>query len=124
MSAMQIELQAVTVSKQFGGLSALDQVSLTVKPGEVHGLIGPNGSGKTTLLNLLSGYYQPTSGSIKLGAEDLSVASVQRRAVVGIARTFQKPRLLPMLSVLENAVLGAWPHSKSSFIAGTFHYPR
>ena len=120
---MQIELQAVTVSKQFGGLSALDQVSLTVKPGEVHGLIGPNGSGKTTLLNLLSGYYQPTSGSIKLGAEDLSVASVQRRAVVGIARTFQKPRLLPMLSVLENAVLGAWPHSKSSFIAGTFSLP-
>jgi ABC-type branched-subunit amino acid transport system ATPase component len=120
---MQFELQAVNISKQFGGLSALDQVSLSVKPGEVHGLIGPNGSGKTTLLNLLSGYYQPTSGSIKLGEEDLSLASVQRRAVVGVARTFQKPRLLPMLSVLENAVLGAWPHSESSFIASTFSLP-
>ena len=103
MSVMPAELQAINISKQFGGLSALDQVSLTLRPGEVHGLIGPNGSGKTTLLNLLSGYYQPTSGSIKLGDEDLSLASVQRRAAVGVARTFQKPRLLPMLSVLENA---------------------
>jgi len=123
MSAMQAELQAVNVSKQFGGLSALDQVSLSVRPGEVHGLIGPNGSGKTTLLNLLSGYYQPTSGSIKLGKEDLSLATVQRRAVVGVARTFQKPRLLPMLSVLENATLGAWSHSESGFIASAVSLP-
>ena len=123
MSAMQAELQAVNVSKQFGGLSALDQVSLSVRPGEVHGLIGPNGSGKTTLLNLLSGYYQPTSGSIKLGEEDLSLATVQRRAVVGVARTFQKPRLLPMLSVLENATLGAWSHSESGFIASAVSLP-
>jgi ABC-type branched-subunit amino acid transport system ATPase component len=123
MSAMQAELQAVNVSKQFGGLSALDQVSLSVRPGEVHGLIGPNGSGKTTLLNLLSGYYQPTSGAIKLGEEDLSLATVQRRAVVGVARTFQKPRLLPMLSVLENATLGAWSHSESGFIASAVSLP-
>jgi ABC-type branched-subunit amino acid transport system ATPase component len=123
MSAIQAELQAVNVSKQFGGLNALDQVSLSLRPGEVHGLIGPNGSGKTTLLNLLSGYYQPTSGSIKLGEEDLSLATVQRRAVVGVARTFQKPRLLPMLSVLENATLGAWSHSESSFIASAVSLP-
>lgn len=120
---MQAELQAVNISKQFGGLSALDQVSLSVRPGEVHGLIGPNGSGKTTLLNLLSGYYQPTSGYIKLGEEDLSLASVQRRAVVGVARTFQKPRLLPMLSVLENATLGAWSRSESGFIASAVSFP-
>jgi ABC-type branched-subunit amino acid transport system ATPase component len=123
MSAMRAELQAVNVSNLFGGLSALDQVSLSVKPGEVHGLIGPNGSGKTTLLNLLSGYYQPTSGSIKLGDEDLSLATVQRRAVVGVARTFQKPRLLPMLSVLENAALGAWSHSESGFMASAVSLP-
>ena len=123
MSVIQAELQAVNISKQFGGLSALDQVSLSLRPGEVHGLIGPNGSGKTTLLNLLSGYYQPTSGSIKLGEEDLSLASVQRRTVVGVARTFQKPRLLPMLSVLENATLGAWSHSESGFIASAVSLP-
>ena len=123
MSAMQSELQAINVSKQFGGLSALDQVSLSLRPGEVHGLIGPNGSGKTTLLNLLSGYYQPTSGAIKLGDEDLSLASVQRRAAVGVARTFQKPRLLPMLSVLENATLGAWSHNESGFVASAVSLP-
>lgn len=119
-----VELQALDVTKQFGGLNALDGVSLALRPGEVHGLIGPNGSGKTTLLNLLSGYYQPTSGTIRLGEEDLSTAPVQRRAAAGIARTFQKPRLLPMLSVLENAVLGAWTHARSGFLATTFALPR
>lgn len=117
------ELRAVQVTKHFGGINALDDVSLDLRPGEVHGLIGPNGSGKTTLLNLLSGYYQPTSGAIRLGDEDLSAAPVQRRARAGIARTFQKPRLLPMLSVLENAVLGAWPHARSGFLATTFALP-
>jgi branched-chain amino acid transport system ATP-binding protein len=117
------ELRAVRVTKHFGGLNALDDVSLDLRPGEVHGLIGPNGSGKTTLLNLLSGYYQPSSGAIRLGEEDLSAAPVQRRARAGIARTFQKPRLLPMLSVLENAVLGAWPHARSGFLATTFALP-
>ncbi len=118
-----VRLQAVTVSKHFGGLNALENVSLDLRPGEVHGLIGPNGSGKTTLLNLLSGYYQPSAGNVTLGEEDLSRASVQRRAQVGVARTFQKPRLLPMLSVLENAVLGAWTHARAGFLATAFGLP-
>jgi branched-chain amino acid transport system ATP-binding protein len=122
-AARAAELRAVRITKHFGGLNALDDVSLDLRPGEVHGLIGPNGSGKTTLLNLLSGYYQPSSGAIRLGEEDLSAAPVQRRARAGIARTFQKPRLLPMLSVLENAVLGAWPHARSGFLATTFALP-
>jgi branched-chain amino acid transport system ATP-binding protein len=122
-TGVPVELRAVNVTRQFGGLNALDGVSLDLRPGEVHGLIGPNGSGKTTLLNLLSGYYQPTSGAIRLGQEDLSAAPVQRRAAAGIARTFQKPRLLPMLSVLENAVLGAWTHARSGFLATTFALP-
>jgi branched-chain amino acid transport system ATP-binding protein len=122
-AARAVELRAVQVTKHFGGLNALDDVSLDLRPGEVHGLIGPNGSGKTTLLNLLSGYYQPSSGAIRLGEEDLSAAPVQRRASAGIARTFQKPRLLPMLSVLENTVLGAWPHARSGFLATTFALP-
>jgi branched-chain amino acid transport system ATP-binding protein len=82
-------LAAVQVSKSFGGLLALDQVSLQVRPGEVHGLIGPNGSGKTTLLNMLCGFYQPTGGSVRLGDAPLERASVQARAEQGIARTFQ-----------------------------------
>lgn len=115
-----VALEALDISKQFGGISALDHVSLTLRPGEVHGLIGPNGSGKTTLLNLLSGYYQPSDGAIRHGAEALSEATVQQRARIGVARTFQKPRLLPTLSVLDNAVLGAWPHARAGFLATAF----
>ena len=116
-------LEAVDISKQFGGLSALDHVSLTLRRGEVHGLIGPNGSGKTTLLNLLSGYYQPTSGSIRCDGVEFGASSVQHRARIGVARTFQKPRLLPTLSVLDNAVLGAWTHSQAGFLATAFGLP-
>ena len=122
-SSGSVALDAVDISKHFGGISALDQVSLSLRPGEVHGLIGPNGSGKTTLLNMLSGYYQPSAGSIRHRGEDLASATVQRRAHIGIARTFQKPRLLPTLSVLDNAVLGAWPHSRASFLATAFGLP-
>ncbi len=116
-------LEAVAVSKQFGGLTALDQVSLSLRPGEVHGLIGPNGSGKTTLLNMLSGYYEPTRGNIRHAGEELAGANVQRRAAIGIARTFQKPRLLPTLSVLDNAVLGAWTHARGGFLATALGWP-
>ena len=119
----RVALEAVDISKQFGGLSALDRVSLSLRPGEVHGLIGPNGSGKTTLLNLLSGYYLPTSGSIRHDGEELAAATVQRRARIGVARTFQKPKLLPTLSVLDNAVLGAWPHARAGFLATAFGLP-
>ncbi len=116
-------LRADDVTKTFGGLVALDHVSLELRPGEIHGLIGPNGSGKTTMLNMLSGYYQPTSGSVGIGGERLEGARVQRRAVLGIARTFQKPRLLPTLSVLENAMLGAWVHGRAGFLGTAFGLP-
>jgi ABC-type branched-subunit amino acid transport system ATPase component len=109
-------LIARSVSKRFGGLVALDDVSLDLRPGEVHGLIGPNGSGKTTMLNLMSGYYRPDGGDILLDGEVLSRHSVQRRPNLGIARTFQKPRLLPTMSVLDNAMLGAWRDVRSDFI--------
>ena len=99
-------LQVINVSKNFGGVAALSDVTLTLRPGEIHGLIGPNGSGKTTLLNLLSGYYEPSAGQMQINGADLAEAAVQRRAVMGIARTFQKPRLLPTLTVLDNAMLG------------------
>lgn len=117
-------VRAVDVTKAFGGLVALDRVSLELRAGEVHGLIGPNGSGKTTMLNMLSGYYEPTSGSVSIGDERLDGARVQRRASLGIARTFQKPRLLPTLSVLDNAMLGAWVHGRAGFLSTAFGLPR
>jgi ABC-type branched-subunit amino acid transport system ATPase component len=110
-------LIATRLSKSFGGLAALSDVTLSLEPGEVHGIIGPNGSGKTTLLNLLSGYYEPSAGSILFNGEELAKATVQRRAAIGIARTFQKPRLLGTLSVLDNATLGAWKQSHTGFFS-------
>jgi len=116
-------LHAASVSKSFGGIKAVDDVSLVLKPGQVHGLIGPNGSGKTTMLNLLSGYYQADAGSINLQGQDLLAQTVQERAKTGIARTFQKPRLLPDLTVLENVMVGSWLHAKSGFVTTALGMP-
>jgi ABC-type branched-subunit amino acid transport system ATPase component/ABC-type branched-subunit amino acid transport system permease subunit len=116
-------LKAAGVSKSFGGIKAVDNVSVVLKPGQVHGLIGPNGSGKTTMLNLLSGYYQADAGSIQLQGQDLLTQTVQERARTGIARTFQKPRLLPDLSVLENVMVGSWLHAKSGFMTTALGMP-
>jgi ABC-type branched-subunit amino acid transport system ATPase component len=117
-------LAARDITKRFGGLTALAQVSLELKPGEVHGLIGPNGSGKTTLLNLFSGYYRPDGGNIVIDETEISDATVQKRAGLGVARTFQKPRLLPTLSVLDNAMLGGWRDARAGFFATAFSLPQ
>lgn len=88
----------------FGGLQALSDVSLSVHGGEILGLIGPNGSGKTTTINVLSGIFKPTSGSVKLGALDLTRERPDRIAKAGVARTFQNLRLFASRSVLENVL--------------------
>jgi ABC-type branched-subunit amino acid transport system ATPase component len=117
-------LAAAAAGKHFGGVVALKDVSIDLKPGEVHGLIGPNGSGKTTMLNLLSGYYKPDEGDILMDGTPLTGQSVQRRARLGVARTFQKPRLLGALSVLDNAMLGAWRDVASGFLTTALAFPR
>jgi ABC-type branched-subunit amino acid transport system ATPase component len=117
-------LEARSVVKRFGGLVAVDGVSLQLRPGEVHGLIGPNGSGKTTLLNLISGYYPIDEGGIYLADADVTKQTVQGRARAGIARTFQTPKLVLSLSVLDNAMLGGWPDVRSGFLETAFATPR
>jgi ABC-type branched-subunit amino acid transport system ATPase component len=121
---MSEHLEARAVTKRFGGLIAVDGVSVELRPGEVHGLIGPNGSGKTTLLNLISGYYKIDEGGIYLADIDVTRQSVQDRARSGLARTFQTPKLVLSLSVLDNAMLGGWPHVRSGFLETAFAAPR
>jgi branched-chain amino acid transport system ATP-binding protein len=93
------------VSRQFGGLRAVDGVTLTVEAGERHAVIGPNGAGKTTLFNLISGELAPTAGRIVLGGADVTRLAPHRRAALGIARTFQITKLFSGLTVLENVLL-------------------
>ena len=93
------------VAKIFGGLRAVDGVSLTVLPGERRALIGPNGAGKTTLFNLIAGALPVTHGTITLFGEDVTRVAAHRRAWLGLARTFQISNLFPTLTVLENCLL-------------------
>ena len=101
-AALTVEL----VSKRFGGLIAVDNMSFELAENEALGLIGPNGSGKTTMLNLISGALKPSSGAIRLYGDDVSAAPASEIATRGVARTFQIVRLLPSLTVLENVAAG------------------
>ena len=98
-------LRLENVSRHFGGLKAVDAVSLVVEPGERHALIGPNGAGKTTLFNLISGELPPTSGRIELFGADVTHLPAYKRAALGIARTFQITKLFPALTVRENVLV-------------------
>lgn len=95
-------LQVRDVSKNFGGVQAVDHVSFTVEACEIHGLIGPNGAGKTTMINLISGLLRPTAGEIEVDGERVETLPAEQRARMGVARTFQNLRLFPNLSVRRN----------------------
>ena len=101
-SADKTALQVGDVTKRFGGLIAVQNLSFALAENEVLGLIGPNGSGKTTMMNLISGALRPTSGEIRLYGDDIAGVGASRIANEGIARTFQLVRMLPGLTVLEN----------------------
>lgn len=95
------------VVKKFGGLRALDGVSLEIDRGEFVAVVGPNGSGKTTLLNVINGVYKPDEGRVLFEGRDVTKLPAYKRAALGIARAFQVPRPFPDLTVLENVVVGA-----------------
>lgn len=97
-------LDISALKKQFGGLTAVNEVSFSVAAGEITALLGPNGSGKTTLLNMISGALSPTSGSIVLGGETISGLPPHKIAHKGVSRTFQLVKILPSLSVAENVM--------------------
>ena len=108
-----LEVRDVTV--RFGGLTALDAVSLTAAPRQVTGIIGPNGAGKTTLLNVLCGFVRPATGDVSLGAASLTGLPPHRLASLGIARTLQGVGLFRGLTVLENVMAGATSQARTGF---------
>jgi len=106
-------LETKSVSKRFGGLKAISDVSFTVRPGEMCFIVGPNGAGKTTLFNLITGVFHPDSGSIHFEGRPITNLSPDRAAKLGIGRTFQIVKPLRNLTVLENVMLGAFLRTSS-----------
>ena len=100
-------LETRSLTKRFGGVVAVDELPLAVRPGEIRGLIGPNGSGKTTTVNLLSGLYRADAGEIRLRGERIDRLRPHEITARGVARTFQTPKLFGSMTVLENALLPA-----------------
>jgi len=113
-------LEARRVGKQFGGLAALSDVSLTIRRGEIYGLIGPNGAGKTTFFNCLTGLYHPTEGAFHLEGESLHGLKPHAVAQRGIARTFQNIRLFANMTALENVMVGRHVRTRAGLFGAVF----
>jgi branched-chain amino acid transport system ATP-binding protein len=111
------------LSKRFGGLQAVENVSFVVPHGAIKALIGPNGAGKTTLFNLISGVLRPDNGSIIFDGRTVQGLRPHQIAAKGIARTFQHIRLFPKMSALENIMIGRFLHSRAGFISGMLNLP-
>jgi branched-chain amino acid transport system ATP-binding protein len=100
-------LEVANVTKRFGSLVAVRDVSLDVRQGELRAIIGPNGAGKTTFFNLLSGFFQPTAGTISFDGHDITAMPAHQRVAFGMGRTFQITEIFPELTVFENIRIGA-----------------
>jgi branched-chain amino acid transport system permease protein len=112
------------IALSFGGVKAIDGLDLEIRPGQVHGLIGPNGSGKTTILNVISGYYVQQRGTVRLNGAALPALERHRRAHLRIARTFQTPRIVGSASVLENVMIGGTIDGEGTFVESLLALPR
>lgn len=104
MTAPVLEIDSLTLG--FGGVKALNGVSLQVQPGSITSVIGPNGAGKTSLFNTISGFYRPASGTIRFRGEDITRRPAPQRAKLGLARSFQNIALFRGMTVLDNIKLG------------------
>jgi len=122
MAAGQVQLRVEGVAKQFGGVTAVDEVSLEVRDGEILSVIGPNGAGKTSLLNMVSGFYRPDRGRITFEGEDITKLPPSRIAERGIARTFQNIALFKGMTVLDNLMLGRHVRMKAGVLASFIYW--
>lgn len=108
---MSLEIEHLVM--RFGGVVAVNDVSLSVQPGKIHGLIGPNGSGKTTIFNVISGYYKPTSGKVTFEGKVISGLPAHQITALGFARTFQNLRLFKTMTVLDNVLVAMGHHTQT-----------
>jgi len=115
-------LKITDVSKRFGGLQALSGVNLTIQQGQIYGLIGPNGAGKTTFFNVITGLYQPDTGTFELAGKAYSPSAPHAVAKAGIARTFQNIRLFGDMTVLENVMVGCHVRTKQTILGAVLRH--
>jgi len=108
-------LEADRIAKRFGGVVAVDDVSVQVREGTIHAVIGPNGAGKTTFFNTLTGFYFPDDGRVSFAGRDITRMPNWQRVAAGMGRTFQTPSIFPELSVYENLQLGIWSRVGQAF---------
>ena len=120
----QVLLQATDATKQFGGLKAVNAVTLDVRAGEVHALIGPNGAGKSTFFNMVSGVSDPTAGDVRLMGHAMNGRPSRECAALGLGRTFQHVRLLAQRTVLDNVALGAHRRGRRGWLAAMLRLDR
>jgi len=119
-----ILLAVAAVSKRFGGVRAVEDVSVAVRRGSIASIIGPNGAGKTSLLNMISGFYKPDTGSITFEGEDITRERPAAIAALGIARTFQNIALFSGMTVLDNIMLGRHVRMKSGVLSSFLYWGR
>lgn len=117
-------LETRGVTKRFGGLSAVDNVTIQIPEGSIYAIIGPNGAGKTTLYNCITGFYPSDDGDMLFQGESLVGLSPDRITKKGISRTYQNIRLFPAMTALENILVGAHPRLKSNWVDAILHTPR
>ena len=110
------------VNKRFGGLQALTEVGIKIRQGQIYGLIGPNGAGKTTFFNVITGLYQPDSGSFELAGKPYSPSAPHEVARAGIARTFQNIRLFGEMTALENVMVGRHVRTRQGVFGAIFRH--
>src|SRR5690242_16475214 len=122
VSSGETQLAISGVSKHFGGVRAVEAVTLTVRSGELISVIGPNGAGKTSLLNMISGFYQPDTGSIVFEGTEIADRRPSHIARLGIARTFQNIALFGGMTVLDNIMLGRHVHMKSGILSSFVYW--
>lgn len=116
-------LEALSVTKVFGGVAAVDHVDLSIQEGDILGLIGPNGAGKTTFFNVLTGLYKPDKGEVLFNGQRIHGLSAHEIAAHGMARTFQNIRLFPNMTAMENVMVARHSRTRSEFLSTLFKTP-